>query len=157
MARAGRRLYGTNVWATILDATPPAVTAPGRRLEQLVPQREPRPVLRLRDPGGGRSAQPVVAFDNPVAVASASDAQKLTFKNDNQGIVNLTPASSYKCETVGGELSWDYPSKVLHHPGHDLHRRKREDRHRRHRPLQGAGDDLHLGITADQEHERVRL
>ena len=23
------------------------------------------------------------------------------------------PASSYKCETVGGEISWDYPSKIL--------------------------------------------
>ena len=46
-------------------------------------------------------------------MGSASDAEKLTFKNDNQGVANLTPASSYKCETVGGELSWDYPSKTL--------------------------------------------
>jgi hypothetical protein len=28
-------------------------------------------------------------------------------------IVNLTPSSSYTCRSVGGELSWDFPTKTL--------------------------------------------
>src|SRR5438552_2151978 len=40
-------------------------------------------------------------------------ANNLTYKNDNQGIANLTPGSSYTCKTVNGQISWDYPSKVL--------------------------------------------
>ena len=42
-----------------------------------------------------------------------SDTNKLSYKNDNQGIANLTPGASYQCKTVNGELSWDYPSRVL--------------------------------------------
>jgi hypothetical protein len=48
-----------------------------------------------------------------VAALSDTDANKLAYKNDNQGIANLTPSSSYHCKTVNGELSWDYTNKIL--------------------------------------------
>jgi hypothetical protein len=102
-----------NVWATILDATVPNVTAPIVDWNNWYINASPGPYYTCAAPLAGDPANPAFAFDNPVGVASDSDAHKLTFKNDNQGIANLTPGSSYKCETVGGEISWDFTNKVL--------------------------------------------
>jgi hypothetical protein len=102
-----------NVWATILDATPPAVTAPIVAWNDWYLNASPGPYYPCAAPQAGEPANPTFAFDSPVALASDTDANKLTYKNDNQGIVNLTPGSSYTCKTVGGQLSWDYPNKVL--------------------------------------------
>jgi len=102
-----------NVWATVLDATPPNVTAPTVDWNNWYLNASPGPYYACAAPQAGDPANPAFAFDNPVGVASDTDANKLTYKNDNQGIANLTPSSSYKCETVGGEISWDYPTKVL--------------------------------------------
>jgi hypothetical protein len=102
-----------NVWATILDATPPNVTAPVVDWNNWYLNASPGPYYPCAAPQAGDPPNPAFAFDNPVGVASSSDANKLTYKNDNQGIANLTPSSSYKCETVGGEISWDYPNKIL--------------------------------------------
>ena len=102
-----------NVWATILDATPPAVTPPVVDWNNWYLNASPGPYYPCAAPQAGDPANPAFAFDNPVGVLSDSDANKLAYRNDNQGIANLTPSSSYKCETVGGEISWDYPSKTL--------------------------------------------
>ena len=102
-----------NVWATILDATPPAVTPPTVQWNDWYLNASPGPYYACAAPQAGDPPNPSFAFDNPVGVASDTDANKLAFKNDNQGIANLTPSSSYQCRTVGGELSWDYPSKTL--------------------------------------------
>jgi hypothetical protein len=73
----------------------------------------PGPYFPCAAPQAGEPANPTFLFDSPVAAVSDSDANKLAYKNDSQGIANLTPASSYQCKTVNGEISWDYPSKVL--------------------------------------------
>jgi hypothetical protein len=102
-----------NVWATILDANPPAVTPPTVLWNDWYLNASPGPYYPCAAPQAGDAPNPSFAFDNPVGVASDSDANKLAFKNDNQGVANLTPGSSYTCKTVNGELSWDYPNKVL--------------------------------------------
>jgi hypothetical protein len=102
-----------NIWATILDATPPAVTPPTVQWNDWYLNAAPGPYYTCAAPQAGDPPNPSFAFDNPVAVASDTDANKLTYKNDNQGIANLTPGSSYMCKTVNGELSWDYPNKTL--------------------------------------------
>jgi len=102
-----------NIWATILDATPPAVTPPTVQWNDWYLNAAPGPYYACATPQAGDPPNPSFAFDNPVAVASDTDANKLAYKNDNQGIANLTPGSSYMCKTVGGELSWDYPNKTL--------------------------------------------
>jgi hypothetical protein len=102
-----------NVWATILDGTPPAVTPPTVQWNDWYLNGSPGPYYPCAAPQVGDPPNPSFAFDNPVGVASDTDANKLTYKNDNQGITNLTPGSSYMCKTVGGQLSWDYPNKTL--------------------------------------------
>jgi hypothetical protein len=102
-----------NVFATILDASPPNVAAPTVDWNNWYLNASPGPYYPCTAPLAGDPANPAFLFDNPVGVASDTDAHKLTYKNDNQGVANLTPASSYKCETVGGEISWDYPNKIL--------------------------------------------
>jgi hypothetical protein len=102
-----------NVWATILDATPPSVTPPTVQWNDWYLNAAPGPYYSCAPPQAGEAANPTFAFDSPVGVASDTDANKLTFKNDNQGVVNLTPGASYTCKTVNGELSWDATNKVL--------------------------------------------
>jgi hypothetical protein len=102
-----------NVWATILDATPPVVTPPTVQWNDWYLNASPGPYYPCAAPEAGDPSNPTFAFDSPVGVASDTDAQKLTFKNNNQGVINLTPSSSYQCKTVGGELSWNHTTKVL--------------------------------------------
>jgi hypothetical protein len=102
-----------NIWATVLDATPPPVTAPTVQWNDWYLNASPGPYYPCAPPAAGEAANPTFNFDSPVAAVSDSDANKLAYKNDNQGIVNLTPGSSYTCKTVNGQLSWDFPNKVL--------------------------------------------
>jgi hypothetical protein len=102
-----------NIWATILDATPPNVTPPVVYWNDWYLNSSPGPYYACAAPQQGDPPNPLFAFDTPVGVASDTDANKLSYKNDNQGVANLTPASSYKCKTVNGELSWDYTNKIL--------------------------------------------
>src|SRR6266511_2746177 len=102
-----------NIWATILDATPPAVTPPTVQWNDWYLNGSPGPYYPCATAQAGDPPNPSFLFDNPVGVASDTDANKLSYKNDNQGIANLTPGSSYQCKTVNGEISWDYPNKVL--------------------------------------------
>jgi hypothetical protein len=103
-----------NIWATILDATPPSVTAPVVLWNDWYLNASPGPYYPCAAPLTGQPANPTFAFDSPIASVSDTDANKLVFKNDNQGIANLTPTgASYTCKTVNGELSWDATNKVL--------------------------------------------
>jgi hypothetical protein len=102
-----------NIWATILDATPPEIEAPVVEWDDWYLNASPGPYYSCAAPGTGEPANPTFAFDSPVGVASDTDAAKLAYKNNNQGVINLTPASSYTCKTVGGELSWNHTTKLL--------------------------------------------
>jgi Tfp pilus assembly protein PilX len=53
---------------------------------------------------------------NPCAIANGTPPRfddNLARNNSLPAIVNLTPGASYRCWTVAGELSWDFPTKVL--------------------------------------------
>jgi hypothetical protein len=52
-------------------------------------------------------------FDDVVALPTALDSVKLTYRNDSAGTFNLTPPNSYTCQTAGGELSWNAATKSL--------------------------------------------
>ena len=73
----------------------------------------PGPYFACNPPAAGDPPLPPFNFDNPVGGMYQDDATRLTYKNDNQGVANLTPATSYKCKTPAGELSWDAPNRVL--------------------------------------------
>jgi hypothetical protein len=102
-----------NIWATILDATPPEIEAPVVEWDDWYLNASPGPYFPCAAPAAGDPPNPPFAFDSPVGVASDTDAAKLAYKNNNQGVINLTPASSYQCKTVGGELSWNHTTKIL--------------------------------------------
>jgi len=102
-----------HVFASIIDATLPTVTPPTVDWDGWYLNASPGPYFPCAAPAQGDPAAPTFSFDTPVAAMSASDATKLTYRNDNQGIANLTPGSSYKCKTGTGEISWDFPSKTL--------------------------------------------
>lgn len=102
-----------NIWATILDSAPPVLSPPVVDWNNWYLNASPGPYFPCSAPQPGEAANPLFAFDNPIAAGSDSDANKLAYRNDNQGVVNLTPAGSYVCKTVNGELSWDSASKVL--------------------------------------------
>jgi hypothetical protein len=102
-----------NAWATILDASPPAVTPPTVYWNDWYLNAMPGPYYPCAAPAPGDLPNPAFAFDNPVAVASDTDGNKLRYKDDNQGIANLTPASSYQCRAIDGQISWDATNKIL--------------------------------------------
>jgi hypothetical protein len=55
-----------------------------------------------------------LTFDNAVDPnISDSDATRLTYMNNSAGTQNLTPGYDYRCQTLGGELSWNNTSKTL--------------------------------------------
>jgi Tfp pilus assembly protein PilX len=97
------------IWATILDNTVQAVTPPVVDYNGWYLNGSPGPYY----PCQNASNLPTWSFDTPVAAAADSDANKLAFKNDNQGVINLTPSTSYTCQTIGGELSWNNTTKTL--------------------------------------------
>jgi Tfp pilus assembly protein PilX len=102
-----------NVYAYVIDGALPAVTPPTADWDGWYLNGSPGPYFPCAAPAGGDPPNPTFLFDNPVAAMTASDATKLSYRNDNQGIVNLTPTASYKCKTASGEISWDYPSRTL--------------------------------------------
>src|SRR6266550_5706360 len=83
-----------NVWATILDSSPPAVTPPTVNWNDWYLNGSPGPDYPCAAPPAGEPANPTFLFDSPVASVTDTDAHKLAYRNDSQGIANLTPASS---------------------------------------------------------------
>jgi hypothetical protein len=104
---------GDKVWANTLDTNAGAVEPPNVLWNDWYLNANPGPYYPCLPPGSGEAANPTWAFDSPVASGAASDAVKLTYKNNNVGLVDLTPSTSYSCKTFAGELSWNASTKVL--------------------------------------------
>ena len=102
------KVYATILNNTVQQISPPTVDWNGWYLNA-----NPGPYFPCNAQQQGDPALPTFNFDTPVAAMSDSDADKLVYKNDNQGVANLTPGTSYKCKTVSGELSWDATNKKL--------------------------------------------
>lgn len=97
-----------NVWAQVLDSTPSAITPPVVDWDSWYLNASPGPYYPCTTVSGTPPT-----FDNLVALPTALDSVKLSYRNDSVGTVDLTPASSYSCQTAGGELSWNAATKTL--------------------------------------------
>jgi Tfp pilus assembly protein PilX len=111
--RYGAATTNDNVWATLIDNTPIPITPPTVDWNSWYLNATPGPYFSCNATQSGEAALPVFRFDNPVAVASESDANKLAYKNDNQGVADLTPTTSYSCKTPNGQISWNNASSTL--------------------------------------------
>ena len=105
---AGSPTFKDNVWATPLDSTVTSITPPTVLWNDWYLNASPGPYFPCQTTSGTPPT-----FDPTVAAATDTDANKLLFKNNNAGLINLTPSSSYTCKNTGGELSWDASTKVL--------------------------------------------
>jgi hypothetical protein len=105
---AGSPGFKDNVWATPLDSSVTDITPPTVYWDDWYLNASPGPYFPCQTVSGTPPT-----FDPTVAAATASDATKLTYRNNNAGLVNLTPASSYTCQNTNGELSWNASTHVL--------------------------------------------
>lgn len=102
------------IWATISDATVPNnLTPPTVDFNKWYINGSPGPYFPCQTINGNPPISGYPTWDGSVAAMTADDTTKLTYKNNSQGNQNLTPASSYRCQTASGELSWDALNKVL--------------------------------------------
>jgi Tfp pilus assembly protein PilX len=107
-----------NVWATVLDTTVPAnLTPPVPDWENWYLNASPGPYFPCQTINGQAPLNPPV-FDSGVTTdPSATDAQKWAYHDDSLdrtiGAQNLTPGYDYRCQTTGGELSWNNTTKTL--------------------------------------------
>ena len=99
-----------NVYATVFDQTPPTgLTPPVPNWDNWYLNASPGPYFPCTTVSGTPPT-----FDSPVSTdPAATDATKLTYRNNNLAAQNLTPGTSYTCKTAGGELSWDASAKLL--------------------------------------------
>jgi hypothetical protein len=102
-----------NLFATLIDNAPQAISPPVVDWNGWYINASPGPYYGCNAPLAGEAANPVFKFDTPVGVASDSDANKLLTKNDNQGVADLTPGTSYTCKTPIGQLSWNASTLTL--------------------------------------------
>jgi hypothetical protein len=99
----------TSIYADVFGTSPITLVAPVADFASWYLNASPGPYY----PCYTQSGTPPV-FDSPVAGQSASNEEKLTYKNNNQSTAfNLTPSSSYSCTTAGGELSYNASTKKL--------------------------------------------
>jgi hypothetical protein len=94
-----------NVYARILDGTPPAVTPPQAQWDNWYLNANPGPFYPCYTSSGT-----VPVFDNDANPHAATTATR------NASVAapfNLTPGASYTCRTDAGELSWDAPAHKL--------------------------------------------
>jgi hypothetical protein len=105
---AGSPTFKDNVWASPLDSTVTSITPPTVLWNNWYLNASPGPYFPCQTVSGTPPT-----FDPTVAVATETDANKLLYKNNNAGLINLTPSSSYTCKTTAGELSWNASTKVL--------------------------------------------
>jgi hypothetical protein len=87
------------VYATILDSTSGTLSAPIADFQRWWDNASPGPTIPCNTGGP-------IPFDNNAATTTGPDLSVV-------GTYNLTPATSYTCTTLGGELSWDATAKVL--------------------------------------------
>jgi hypothetical protein len=109
----GAPTAGDNVWAVTLDTNAGAVEPPSVLWDDWYLNANPGPYYPCGTPAPGDAPNPTWSWDVPVAAGTATNATKLTYKNNNVGLVDLTPASSYSCKTFAGGLSWNASSRVL--------------------------------------------
>jgi hypothetical protein len=95
-----------NVWATVLDNTPAATTAPAVDWDPWYLNSNPGPYYGCLTQSGTPPT-----FDTDQGSAAAPSA---THRNNSIGTVqDLTPSTSYTCKGSSGELSWNASTKVL--------------------------------------------
>ena len=100
---------GTKVYATTFSTAPAALLAPTAEYNTWYLNAAPGPYFPCTTVSGTPPT-----FDSPVAADGSPAATKLTYKNNNLAAVNLTPIGSYSCKVAGGgELSWNFLTKVL--------------------------------------------
>jgi hypothetical protein len=109
----GAPTAGSNVFATTLDTNAGAVEPPSVLWNDWYLNANPGPYYPCLPPASGEAANPTWSFDPTVAAGTASDAVKLTYKNNNAGLIDLTPSTSYTCKTYAGELSWNATTHAL--------------------------------------------
>ena len=102
-ARTESRIF-TNAFST----TNPAFVAPTSDYNRWYLNANPGPFFPCHTTTG---TPPV--FDSPVPSFASSDETKLTYKNNNQSVFNLTGPSSYSCTTPIGSIAWNATTKVL--------------------------------------------
>jgi hypothetical protein len=103
----------SNIWAGISDAVVPATLSPPvPNYNQWYLNASPGPYSACQTIDGNAPIAGYPVYDNPVSTAYDS-ATRLTFRNNNLPAQDLTPASSYRCQTAAGELTWDAALKKL--------------------------------------------
>ena len=152
----GAPTAGSNVFATTLDANAGNVEPPSVLWNDWYLNANPGPYYPCLPPASGEPANPTWSFDPTVAAGSASDAVKLTYKNNNAGLINLTPCDVLHVQDLGRRALVERDHEGANHSRDDVHRRQRQDRQRRHQQLHRPGCDLHVGNAADQELEALR-
>jgi hypothetical protein len=88
-----------NVWASKIDAVLPSLPPPAPNWDGWYTAARPGPA----HPCGSIVGTPPT-FDNDALRNNSLNASS---------VVDLTPAASYSCKTLGGELTWDANSRVL--------------------------------------------
>jgi Tfp pilus assembly protein PilX len=103
-----------NVYATVLDGLAPgSLTPPTVDYQRWYLNASPGPYFACQTISGLAPISGYPTFDNPVALMTADDTAKLAYRNNSLALQDLTPASSYRCQTVAGELSWNATTKKL--------------------------------------------
>jgi hypothetical protein len=103
-----------NLYATILNSTPPAsLSPPVPNWSNWYLNASPGPFMPCQTINGNAPLNPLT-FDNDQSTdPAASDATKLLTANDSVPAQNLTPGNDYRCQTAAGELSWNNTTKTL--------------------------------------------
>ncbi|MDQ1726660.1 MAG: hypothetical protein QOK14_705 [Frankiaceae bacterium] len=103
-----------NLYATVLDTTPPAnLTPPVPNWDNWYLNASPGPYFPCQTINGQAPLSPLT-FDNIVDPNPGdTDAQKLVYQNNSATTQDLTPGYDYRCKTIAGELSWNNTTKVL--------------------------------------------
>ena len=95
-----------NVFASVLDSSPPDVAVPPADWQTWYLNASPGPYSPCTTPTGTPPT-----FDNDQGAPTSPDP---TRRNNSVAVTfNLTPTVSYSCKTAGGELSWDAYAKKL--------------------------------------------
>jgi hypothetical protein len=103
-----------NLYATVLDATTPqSLSPPTPNWNNWYLNASPGPYFPCQTINGVAPLNPLT-FDSPVdANIADTDANKLTYQNNNLTTQDLTPGYDYRCQTAAGEISWNNTTKTL--------------------------------------------
>jgi Tfp pilus assembly protein PilX len=104
-----------NLWATVLDTTPPTnLNPPTPNYDNWYLNGSPGPYFPCQTINGQAPLNPLTFDNNATTDPSATDAQKLVYEDNSiLSPQDLTPAYNYRCQTASGELSWNNTTKTL--------------------------------------------